>query len=216
ILYIPARGMVGIPTKFSSEEMIQESLNFSIIPMLKLSKRLNPIKTICFSGFITMNPMLLCYGCMALTKIIMEELAIEFPKKLQVIRLGMFFSKSVKGIALATYRNLKEDKYPELIEMKKEWKDSGKKFNDYFFDMNWIYEENIYKSFSNNSNIPFRRTVPEDISKSFNMILDGEKSPIINVLGDWVWMDKDMIDVPEVINSLKKYVNLEELKQYLI
>ncbi|MCP5500443.1 MAG: hypothetical protein H7A25_11100 [Leptospiraceae bacterium] len=205
ILYIPARGMVGLPTTYSTKEMVEESFAYSVIPMLQLTKELKPLKTICFSGFITMPPMLLCYGCMALTKIIMEELAIQFPDKLQVIRLGMFFSKSVRGIALATQRSIREGKYPELKPMLKEWKESGQKFNHYFFDKNWFYEENIYKNFANNSSISFRKTVPEDITKAVYTCLEGEKAPIINVLGDWVWTDTKMIPVPDEIESIRSF-----------
>lgn len=209
IIYIPARGMVGMPTKYSTREMILESFRYSIFPYLELTKDLTPKKTILLSGFITMPPMLLCYGCMALTKIIMEELAFEFPTKFTVIRLGMFYSKSVRGIALATRKNIKDRKYPELLEMQKEWKNSGLSFDEYFYGKNWYYEESIYKDFANNKNIPFRKTETKDIATSVQKIIDGDPNPVWNVLGDWVWKDKEMIPVPEEIKILRKYISTE-------
>ncbi len=209
IIYIPARGMVGIPTKYTTKEMILESFQYSIFPYIELSKRLTPKKTIVLSGFITMPPMLLCYGCMALTKIVMEELAFQFPDKFSVLRLGMFYSKSVRGIAIATRKNMKSNLYPELEEMKKEWKESGLSFDDYFYGKNWFHEESIYKNFANNKNTPFRKTEAFDIANSTLKLLTKEPKPVLNVLGDWVWEDESMIPVPLEIEKLKPLIQTE-------
>lgn len=214
IIYIPARGKVGFPTKYSTKQMVIESFQYSVIPYIELSRRLTPKKTIVLSGFITMPPMLLCYGCMALTKIIMEELAFQFPDKFSVLRLGMFYSKSVRGIALATKKNMKSHIYPELDEMKKEWNNSGLSFDDFFYGKNWFFEKTIYQDFANNKMIPFRKTETSDIAKSIVSLLTVEPKPVLNVLGDWVWEDQSMILVPEVINNLRDFIK-DELEQVL-
>lgn len=198
VIYIPARGSVGMDVTESTAEMIMPSLEYSVIPYLKLSKALKPKKTIALSGFMALPTLTRIYGAMTFTKIAMEELAVRNPDKLQIIRIGMFLSNSVRGIAILAQRRF--NKEPGFQpEWRAEWKASGKKFPQFFYDMNYQNEENMYKAHSNG--VPFRPTLPEDISKGFGMVFAGEQAPIINVLGPWLWTENKMPELPREITS---------------
>lgn len=198
VIYIPARGSVGMDVTESTADMIMPSLEYSVIPYLKLAKALKPRKTIALSGFMALPTLTRIYGAMTFTKIAMEELAIRNPDKLQIIRIGMFLSNSVRGIAILAQRRF--NKEPGFQpQWRAEWKASGKKFPQFFYDMNYQNEENMYKAHSNG--VPFRPTLPEDITKGFNMALAGEKAPIINVLGPWLWTENAMPQLPSEITS---------------
>lgn len=198
IIYIPARGSVGMDVTESTADMIMPSLEYSVIPYLKLSKALNPKKTIALSGFMALPTLTRIYGAMTFTKIAMEELAIRNPEKLQIIRIGMFLSNSVRGIAILAQRRF--NKEPGFQpEWRAEWKASGKKFPQFFYDMNYQNEENMYKAHSNG--VPFRPTLTEDITKGFGMVFAGEQAPIINVLGPWLWTENKMPELPHDITS---------------
>ena len=196
VIYIPARGSVGMDVTESTVEMILPSLEYSVIPYLKLAKALNPTRTIALSGFMALPTLTRIYGAMTFTKIAMEELAIRNPAKLQVIRIGMFLSNSVRGIAILAQRRF--NKEPGFQpQWRAEWKASGKKFPQFFYDMNYANEELMYRSHSNG--VEFRPTLPEDITNGFKLALAGEKAPIINVLGPWLWTENAMPQLPAEI-----------------
>ena len=198
VVYIPARGAVGMDVTESTAEMVKPSLEYSVIPYLKLAKALKPKRTIALSGFMALPALTKIYGAMTFTKVAMEQLAINHPDKLQIIRIGMFLSNSVRGIAiLAQRRFMREaDFHPEW---RAQWKASGKKFSQFFYDLNYEQEEQMYKQYGNG--IPFRPTQPEDITNGFLMAFQGEPAPIINVLGPWLWTEKQMPELPERITS---------------
>lgn len=213
IVYVPARGEVGMPTARATREMVRESVDYSIRPMLELTARLKPKLTVCLSGFITMAPMLECYGAMAYSKLIMEDLVVRHPDRLKAIRLGMFPSNSVRGIAILTQKNLMRTKYPELASMATEWRASGQKFADFFYGKNWHYEEMIYRDAAD-FQAGFRATTADDIRLAMLRILDGEKAPILNVLGDWVWTDSAMPELPAIIKAHPDFLKWD-LDHYL-
>lgn len=212
IAYVPARGAVGMPTSRATREMVGESIDYCIRPMLRLTQKLRSRKTVCLSGFITMEPMLQCYGAMAYSKLIMEDLVVRHPDRLQTIRLGMFMSKSVRGIAILTQKNLMREVYPELASMAAEWRASGKKFSDFFYDKNWHFEETKYKNAAPFTK-PFRPTTEDDIRLAMLRILRGEKEPILNVLGDWVWTDRTMPPLPEIVKAHPEFMQWD-LEKY--
>jgi hypothetical protein len=198
VIYVPARGSVGMDVTESTADMIMPSLEYSVIPYLKLAKALKPRRTIALSGFMALPTLTRIYGAMTFTKIAMEELAIRNPEKLQVIRIGMFLSNSVRGIAILAQRRF--NKEPGFQpQWRAEWKASGKKFPQFFYDMNYQNEEHMYRAHSNG--VPFRPTLPEDITKGFNLALAGEKAPVINVLGPWLWTENRMPELPAEITS---------------
>lgn len=198
IVYIPARGHVGIDITESTADMIPPSLAYSVIPYLKLANALKPKRTIALSGFMALPTLTKIYGAMTFTKIAMEELAIRNSEKLQIIRIGMFYSNSVRGIALLAQRRFTREKN-FLPDWRAEWKASGKKFSDFFYDMNYRAEEETYKEHAHG--VPFRPTLPEDITKGFLKAFAGEQAPIINVLGAWSWTETIMPQLPEAITS---------------
>lgn len=198
LIYIPARGSVGMDVSESKAEMVPPSLEYSVIPYLKLAKALNPRRTIALSGFMALPALMKIYGAMTFTKIAMEELAVRNPDKLQIIRIGMFFSNSVRGIALLAQRRFTREKDFQP-DWRAEWKASGMKFSDFFYDKNYRSEEETYKQHS--GGVPFRPTVPEDIAAGFRMALQGEKAPIINVLGPWLWTEDKMPELPQAVTS---------------
>ncbi len=198
VTYIPARGSVGMDVTESTADMIMPSLEYSVIPYLKLAKALNPKRTIALSGFMALPTLTRIYGAMTFTKIAMEELAIRNPEKLQIIRIGMFLSNSVRGIAILAQRRF--NKEPGFQpQWRAEWKASGKKFPQFFYDMNYANEEEKYRQYS--KGVPFRPTLPEDITNGFKLALAGEESPIINVLGPWLWTEDSMPQLPAEITQ---------------
>lgn len=203
VIYIPARGAVGMDVAESTPDLIMPSLEYSVIPYLKLSKALKPKRTIALSGFMALPTLTKIYGAMTFTKIAMEELAIRNPDKLQIIRIGMFLSNSVRGIAILAQRRFTREPGFQP-EWRAEWKASGKKFSQFFYDMNYEQEEQMYKAHSNGK--AFRPTLPEDITNGFLMALKGEQAPIINVLGPWLWTENTMPELPEHITSRKHLI----------
>lgn len=198
VIYIPARGSVGMDVSESKAEMVPPSLAYSVIPYLELSKALKPRRTIALSGFMALPALMKIYGAMTFTKVAMEELAIRNPDKLQIIRIGMFFSNSVRGIALLAQRRFMRE--PEFQpDWRAEWKASGMKFSDFFYDKNYRSEEETYREHA--GGVAFRPTLPDDITNGFKMALKGEKAPIINVLGPWLWTENTMPKLPEAITS---------------
>ncbi|MBI3395432.1 MAG: hypothetical protein HY042_06330 [Spirochaetia bacterium] len=198
ILYIPARGAVGMTVEEAVPDMIEPSLAYSVRPYLRLHEVLEPKKTVALSGFITMPPLMKIYGAMTFTKIAMEQLAVRYPKSLQVIRIGMFHSNSVRGIMILAQRRFMRD--PDYQpEWRAEWKASGRKFTDYFYAKNYSCEEETHRSHS--GGVPFRPTEPKDITNGFKLALNGEEKPIINVLGPWLWTEDVVPPFPESIAS---------------
>ncbi|MCE9599297.1 MAG: hypothetical protein K8S54_15140 [Spirochaetia bacterium] len=203
IIYVPARGMVGIAIEEAEPGMIEPSLAYSVRPYLKLHSILKPKRTIALSGFITMPELMKIYGAMSFTKIAMESLAVRNPSALQVIRIGMFHSNSVRGIMILAQRRFMRD--PDYQpEWRAEWKASGKRFPDFFYSKNYAAEEATYRSHSNGQE--FRPTEASDIENGFRMALSGEKQPIINVLGPWIWTENTMPELPEAIKSRLHFI----------
>lgn len=198
VIYIPARGSVGMDVLESKAEMVPPSLAYSVIPYLELCKALKPRRTIALSGFMALPALMKIYGAMTFTKVAMEELAIRNSDRLQIIRIGMFFSNSVRGIALLAQRRFMREKDFQP-DWRAEWKATGMKFSDFFYDKNYRSEEETYREHANG--VAFRPTLPDDITNGFRMALTGEKAPIINVLGPWLWTENAMPKLPDAITS---------------
>ncbi len=213
IAYVPARGEVGMPTARATREMVRESTDYCIRPMLRLTQAFRPQLTVCLSGFITMPPMLECYGAMAYSKLVLEGLVVRHPDRLKAIRLGMFPSNSVRGIAILTQKNMQRGRFPELAAMHTEWRATGKKFSDFFYGKNWHFEETVYRSAAAFEK-PFRPTTPDDIRLAMHRVLAGERGPIFNVLGDWVWTEATMPELPEVVRAHPDFLEWD-LDRYL-
>lgn len=203
ILYIPARGEVGIALEEAKPDMVEPSLAYSVRPYLHLHRELKPRRTVALSGFITMPPLMRIYGAMTFTKIAMEQLAVANPGALQVIRIGMFHSNSVRGIMILAQRRFMRDSSYQP-EWRAEWKASGKRFADFFYAKNYSCEEETYKA--HGKSLPFRPTEPRDIAAGFRLALGGETSPIINVLGPWIWTENQMPALPDAIRERLHFI----------
>ena len=186
LIYIPARGMVGKPVQYADKAEYLDSLNFSVIPMLKLTKLLKPGLSVWFSGFMWLKPLMLFYGTMTYTKITMEQITLQFPEQFKCIRYGMFHSDSVRGISVLVQKSLNSNAYPEMSEYRDAWKKSGKKFKEFFPGMNYEFEELQLKNESSFDR-PFRPLEPKDIQIGIKKALFHNTKPILNVVGDWYW-----------------------------
>ena len=195
LIYTPAFGRVGIPIDRSTAEDVQGSINFSFRPMLELMERLQPKNAMCFSGYYWLESLLRAYGAMALTKIAMEQTAIRFPEKIKIVRSGLFPSKSLRGILLLSQRTLMKDTYEELRPLYISWKDSGKKFADYFYD----FAYNCEKEMLDEKSLDFRPTTGEDIQKAIIQFFEGETAPIVNTMAGHTWTDNTMPELPGVL-----------------
>lgn len=206
IIYIPARGEVGIPASQATAEMVSEAVDYCIRPFLALSREMNPLLTVSLSGFITMPPLLQVYGAMSFTKIAQEEITLRHPKRLKILRIGMFHSNSVRGIALLVQRNMTRGIHPDMAELRREWKESGvKKFQEFFYQKNYRFEEESYRDQAP-AGVAFRPTEPADIEAAFLNILRGEPAPIVNVLGAWYWTEDKMPPLPPVIQDNRRLI----------
>lgn len=170
IVYIPARGMVGKPVQYYDRSEYEDSIAFSVIPALKLTKALQPARLIWLSGFMWLSSLRQIYGTMTYTKISMEELTFQYPDLIRCIRLGTFVSRSTRGISVLLQKTLQSGKYPELESLKNSWKESGKKFKDYFNELALITEE---KELGHQYNFkePYRPLSEDDIRNAFEMAL---------------------------------------------
>lgn len=213
LVYIPARGTVGKPVTYATREEHIESLDYSVIPMLKLVKALNPELSVWFSGFMWLKPLMLFYGTMTYTKIAMEQLTLKYPDKLKCIRYGMFHSKSVRAIAIMVQRSLKNNLYPEMEDYKNEWIKSKKKFKNFFPAMNYHYEK-IQLRKEANSDLAYRPLEARDIQTGIKKALFHKTKPILNVVGDWYWENDNLPDWPKEIGSHLEIIP-DDLDKYL-
>jgi len=193
LVYTPARGAVAIPALQATKEMVAESLAFSVQPYLRLARAFSG-RVIALSGFVTMPPLLSIYGAMTFTKLTMESLAVRFPERFGILRAGMFYSNSVRGIALLVQRRMQKDANAELQGLHADWKKVGGRFQDFFWKRNFEYEENYYSRHGGGA--PFRPTEAEDLVRAFLRIFQGDGAPIMNLIGNWIWTDTAMPEVP--------------------
>ena len=210
IIYTPAFGKVGLPIDRSTTEDVNFSLNFSFRPMLSLIQKLQPEIAIAFSGFYWLEALLHAYGAMAMTKTAMEEVAIAYPKQLKIVRSGLFKSKSLRGILLLIQRTLTKDLYEELRPFHHEWRDSGLKFQEYFYEFAYRCERELFEQ---KFDEPYRHTTEDDIIDGVLHVLHGEDAPIYNVLGSMRWPEYEMPELPAVIEKGKSLIP-DDLKPY--
>ena len=134
LFYTPALGPIGFPIATTSLEDARQSYAFSVAPMKAMAERLNPDLVIGYSAFYWLPHALGVYGSMSYAKIGQERLSVGRPDTFRMIRAGTFRSKATRGIALLLQRLLRSTEHEALKTMEKEWKESGRKFSDFFFD----------------------------------------------------------------------------------
>ena len=204
IVYVPARGPVGKPVQYANAEEYQESLEFSVIPMLQLMGAMKPEIGLWFSGFMWLEPLMMLYGPMIYTKITMEEITLRHPDRFKCVRYGMFVSNSARGISILSQKAIQSGRYPEQEKYRKAWKESGQKFRDFFASVNGGEEERLLAPLAG-SDRPYRPLETEDLQIGVRKALFSETKPILNVVGDWYWEDDSM---PEWPQPVQEHMNL--------
>lgn len=197
LIYTPARGNLGYPVSETPDEDIIATAKFCLDPMLDLEKKLNPKITLGYSAYYYLPHLLTFYGSLAFIKKKMEEWALQKPDSRKIIRAGTFFSQSVRGITIILQRLAKSSPHPDLQKLMEEQKASGKKFGDFFID---YIQQKENESFGKNfPSIPYRITEPNDLKIALLKILEGEKAPIVSLVGDWLWTEDKLPSMPEYL-----------------
>jgi hypothetical protein len=198
IIYTPALGEVGYPIRNSKVEDIEKALGISYYPMLDLEARFSPKYTIGYSAFYWLPHTLAFYGTMGYVKLKMDEWAIASPQNRKIIRAGTFFSKSLRGISIVLQRTMKTNTDPDLLKLKDAFVASGQKFQDFFLEYAWKNEKDFFSNPSFKSE--YRATKREDLSRGLGLALQAEE-PIVTVLGDWDWKEKELPKMPDWFRS---------------
>lgn len=198
LVFTPAFGPIGYPIKKTPEEDIRAALRFSVQPMIELHERLKSPRTIGFSAFYWLPHTLTAYGSMAFAKIAQERLAVT-DSSFQMIRAGTFESRATRGIGLLLQRSLRDTPHSEILDLGARWKESGKKFSDFFFDYAFQSER---EAFGSRFSEPHRATTQSDLERALLRALDEDRPPIVNVIGDWMWTDSEMPVLPPELKRL--------------
>ncbi len=196
LFFTPAFGAIGYPVAATPQTDLAGSLAFSFDPMVRLAERVRPAFCVGYSAFYWLPHTLAAYGSMAYVKIAQEKLAVREPDRFRMIRAGTFASKATRGIGLLLQRELRKTEHAALIEMGRLWKESGRKFGDFFFDFAYRSERDM---FGEKFKSPHRPTAEDDLVGAARMVLEAGSGgpPIVNVIGDWVWTDRALPDLPE-------------------
>jgi len=193
LFFTPAFGPLGYPVVATPPDDVKSALKFSFDPMVELARELTPGITVGFSAFYWLPHTLAAYGSMAYVKIAQEKVAIENPNTFRMVRAGSFRSNATRGIGLLLQRAVRDTEHEPIRKLGEAWKQSGKKFGDFFFDFACACEK---EAFGSGFKEPHRQTEPRDIEKAVEKILNGEKAPIVNVIGDWIWLDDALPKLP--------------------
>jgi hypothetical protein len=194
LIFCPAFGMVGYPASAASAEDVRNCLDFSVYPLLTLAEKLNPELTIGFSSYYRLESLMIAYGSMAYAKYVLEKLATENPKRMRMVRAGLFPSKSLRGISLLIQRGVQKETFAGATALKTGWKASGLSFPEYFVD----FAQTREKEFLATKGIEYRPTTEKDLIKAIEMALV-ESQAITNVIGSHFWYENQLEDVPEFL-----------------
>lgn len=199
-VYTPARGNLGYPVSETPENDVKEAAKFCLDPMLALEEKLKPALSVGYSAYYYRPHLQPFYGSLAFIKKKMEEWALQNPKQRKIIRAGSFFSQSVRGITIILQRMGKKSQDKDLQDLLRQQKESGRSFPDFFLQYVAKQEESSFAS--KFPGIPFRLTSQNDLKKALISILEGESAPIVSLVGDWVWTENSL---PEMPDYLKKF-----------
>ncbi|MCE9597814.1 MAG: SDR family NAD(P)-dependent oxidoreductase [Spirochaetia bacterium] len=194
LFFTPAFGPLGYPISETPQADVATALKFSYDPMIALHDALRPGLTVGFTAFFWLPHTLAAYGSMAYVKIAQERIAIAQPDQFKMIRAGTFRSTATRGIGLLLQRAVRDTRHEPIRKLGEAWKESGKKFGDFFFDFACESER---RTFGTRFSEPHRQTNETDLKRAILVALSGEKAPIINVIGDWNWTDSAMPALPQ-------------------
>ncbi len=193
LFFTPAFGPIGFPVNAATLDDVKAGLAFSCDPMVALTERLHPGITVGYSAFYWLPHTLTAYGAMAYVKLAQEKLALAHSEQYRMIRAGTFVSKASRGVGLIIQRSAKNTPHQALKDLADAWRKSGLKFTEYFFDYAFSCEK---AAFGSRFQTPHGATDAEGLTRTAKMILSGEPAPIINVIGDWIWTDSKLPDLP--------------------
>lgn len=193
MVFCPAFGMVGYPAELAPIADVESCFDFSVRPVLRLIDELNPKLTIGFSSYYWLRSLEIAYGSMAFAKYALEKLAVENPHYIRIVRAGLFPSKSLRGICLLIQRGVQKETFPGATELKAGWKASGLSFPEYFTDFAQGYErQNLARYLKS----PYRGTQEGDLVPAIMAALEPDSQGIINVVGDSIWQESELMNVP--------------------
>ncbi len=192
LVFTPAFGPIGYPVAGATPEDVAKAVLFSVAPMEELAARMLPEKVIGFSAFYWLRHTLAAYGSMAYAKIAQEKLAVD-RSEFHMVRAGTFESKATRGIGLLLQRALRDTPHAEIRALGDAWRESGKKFGEFFMDFAFESERMQLGSLFES---PHRPTNAQDLENAVVRILSGEGAPIVNVIGDWQWVDAALPRLP--------------------
>ena len=187
MFYTPAFGPVGYPIARTNQNDVNQALDFSYHPLVRLSEELPTRRTIAYSSFYWLPHISVAYGAMGAAKFALEKLALDNPERYRIIRSGTFFSKSTRGISLMIKRALKSTDSGFLQPLVDRWQASGLGFQDYFFHYAHSVERETFEQRFTGQ--PHRHTTRDDLKEQALAVLRGSDAPIHNVIGDWRWTD---------------------------
>jgi hypothetical protein len=191
LFYTPAFGSVGNPVSEARREEVKQANAFCLDPMVDLTQAIQPKMTVAYTAYYFKPHLLAFYGALAYVKYATEKLAVENPAQYKCLRIGSFVSKATRGIGLLLQRQAKSDP-PHLRPLMAEYKKSGMKFSDFFFD--YIAKEEK-KNIAGDR--PYHMTTEDDIVAAHLQMFKGETAPIINVLGNQVWTESVLPALPK-------------------
>lgn len=207
LVFCPAFGMVGYPPELAPREDVESCFDFSVRPVLTLIDEINPQMTIGFSSYYWLHSLEIAYGSMAFAKFALEKLAVENPNYVRVVRAGLFPSKSLRGICLLIQRAVQKESFPGASGLKADWQASGLKFADFFTQFAQGYEK---RELSNYLTGPYRGTESEDLVLGIERALSPDAKAIINVVGDSIWEESELVKVPDFMIRNKEAFGLAE------
>ncbi|MFO1527428.1 MAG: hypothetical protein U1F16_15770 [Turneriella sp.] len=207
LVFCPAFGMVGYPAELAPMSDVEACFNFSVRPVLALIDELNPQLTIGFSSFYWLRSLEVAYGSMAFAKYALEKLAVENPNHIRIVRAGLFPSKSLRAICLLIQRGVQKESFPGATELKAGWKASGLAFADYFTQFAQGYEK---ADLSQHLTAPYRGTEDKDLVAAIGAALEPNAKGIINVVGDSLWQESSLDNVPDFMVRNKEAFALAE------
>lgn len=207
LVFCPAFGMVGYPSELAPIADVEACFDFSVRPVLSLIDELNPGLTIGFSSYYWLRSLEVAYGSMAFAKYALEKLAVENPNHIRIVRAGLFPSKSLRGICLLIQRGVQKESFPGSTELKAGWKASGLSFPEYFTEFAQGYEK---KDLAQYFTAPYRGTEDKDLVRAIGAALEPNAKGIINVVGDSMWQEDELSNVPEFMVRNQQAFRLAE------
>lgn len=194
LVFCPAFGMVGYPAELAPMNDVEACFDFSVRPLLALIDELNPQLTLGFSSYYWLKSLEIAYGSMAFAKYALEKLAVENPNHIRIVRAGLFPSKSLRAICLLIQRGVQKENFPGATALKADWKASGLGFADYFTQFAQGYEK---ADLARHLTAPYRGTEDKDLVRAVGAALESNAKAIINIVGDSLWHEDALDNVPD-------------------